>query len=176
MPDTISNDSGPQFISAAFAAFVEGGGLNTSEQLYTIGYTPYPIKPSGSERNWQTAFHSHWCCRATPYAMTGCFPVLLILGHNLQLPLDRIHPRMRDTPAMTPSLGDRAAEQQHCMKQRFDRKHWVKCTVLTVSYWVCIHRPNQSHKLYADRSLHSWDLPLSAWPTARVGMPDALHW
>ncbi|KAJ8251690.1 hypothetical protein GJAV_G00224060 [Gymnothorax javanicus] len=100
--------------------------------------------------------------RATAHTTTGSSPALLMLGRELQLPLDRLRPPTGDTPATTPSSGDRVAARQHYMKQRFDRKHKAKCPALTVSNWVRIRRPSRSHKL-----LSFWSEPRQI--TAQLG-------
>lgn len=85
-----------------------------------------------------------------------------MLGCELQLPLDRLRPTGRETPGTTPFPGDRVQQQQRNMKQRFDNKHRVKRSTLTVSDWVRIRRPSRSHKL-----LSFWSAPQQI--TAQLG-------
>lgn len=59
-----------------------------------------------------------------------------MLGNELQLPLDRLHALVRDTPAVVPSLIERVAEQQQVMMQWFNRKHRMKLPDLAVQDWV----------------------------------------
>lgn len=167
VPDTITTDNGPQFISADFASFVERRGI---KHIKTALY--HPQANGGVERFNQTlknGLRAHLAdglpftaalqntllhYRATPHSTTGCSPALLMLGREIQLPLDRLRPPQQQAPALRPPPGNRVAQQQHRMKQRYDRVRRVKRPALTVSNWVRIRRPNRSHKL-----LSFWSAP-----------------
>ena len=187
VPDTITTDNGPQFISADFAAFMEERGI---KHIRTAFY--HPQANGGVERFNQTlknGLRAHMAdglpfssalqstllhYRATPHTTTGSSPALLMLGRELQLPLDRLRPPVGDTPVPTPSPGDRVAEKQHSLKQRFDSKHRVKRPALAVLDWVRIRRPGRSHKL-----LSFWSAPQQI--TAQLGpatfrLTDGSRW
>ena len=175
VPDTITTDNGPQFISADFASFVEGSGI---KHVRTALY--HPQANGRVERFNQTlknGLRAHLAdglpfssalqstllhYRAAPHTTTGSSPALLMLGCELQLPLDRLRPPTRNSSAATLSLGNRVAEKQRRMKQRFDRGHRARAPALRVGDWVRIRRPNQSHKL-----LSFWFAPRQI--TAQLG-------
>jgi len=112
MPDAVTTNNGPQFISADFAAFVEERGIKHSRTtLY------HPQANGGVEafnqtlKNWLrahladgTPFSSalestllHY--RATRHTTTGPSPAVLMLGWELQLPLDHLRPPKGEAPA-----------------------------------------------------------------------------
>ncbi|XP_028299780.1 uncharacterized protein LOC114461693 [Gouania willdenowi] len=175
VPDAITTDNGPQFVSADFVAFTEGRGI---KHIKTAFY--HPQANGGVERFNQTlknGLRAHMAdglsfstslqstllhYRATPHTTTGNSPALLMLGRELQLPLDRLRPPVRVTSTATPSPGDRVDQQQRTMKRWFDRRHRVKPPTLTVSDWVRVRRPTRSHKL-----LSFWSAPTQI--TAQLG-------
>ncbi|KAG7453524.1 gypsy-16 si [Solea senegalensis] len=180
-------DNGPQFISADFSSFLAGKGI---KHIKTAFY--HPQANVGVERFNQTlknGLRAHLAgglpflsalqstllhYRATSHATTGSSPALLMLGREMQLPLDRLRPQRGNAPAAAPSLRGRVAEQQRCMKQRFDRKHRVKGLSLGVLDWVRIRRPSRSHKL-----LSFWSAPQQI--TAQLGpatfrLADGSRW
>ncbi|KAJ8332645.1 hypothetical protein SKAU_G00424340 [Synaphobranchus kaupii] len=71
--------------------------------------------------------------RATRHATTGVSPASLMLGRELQLPLDRLRP----TPAPAPAHPVQAAvaARQRWTKDRFDRARRVKPPAIAVSDW-----------------------------------------
>ncbi|KAI3354580.1 hypothetical protein L3Q82_019085 [Scortum barcoo] len=172
--DTITTDNGPQFVSADFTAFAEGRGIKHIRTALS-----HPQANGGVERFNQTlknGLRAHLAdglpfpsalqstllhYRATPHATTGSSPALLMLGHELQLPLDRLRPHTGDTPVTVGPSGDRVADQQRRMKQQFDRKHRVKSATLAASDWVRVRRPTRSHKL-----LSFWSAPQQMAGTA----------
>ncbi|KAI3364021.1 hypothetical protein L3Q82_010786 [Scortum barcoo] len=109
VPDTITTDNGPQFVSADFTAFAEGRRI---KHIRTALY--HPQANGGVERFNQTlknGLRAHLAdglpfpsalqstllhYRATPHATTGSSPALLMLGRELQLPLDRLRPHTGD--------------------------------------------------------------------------------
>lgn len=96
VPDTITTDNGPKFISADFASFAEKRGIT---HVRTALY--HPQANGGVERFNQTlknGLRAHLAdnlpfpaalqntllhYRATPHATTGCSPALLMLGREL---------------------------------------------------------------------------------------------
>ncbi|KAJ8332657.1 hypothetical protein SKAU_G00424460 [Synaphobranchus kaupii] len=71
--------------------------------------------------------------RATRHATTGVSPASLMLGRELQLPLDRLRP----TPAPAPAhlVQAAVAARQRWTKDRFDRARRVKPPAIAVSDW-----------------------------------------
>ncbi|XP_057713151.1 uncharacterized protein K02A2.6-like [Corythoichthys intestinalis] len=136
VPDAVTTDNGPQFISADFAAFTGEKGI---KHIRTALY--HPQANGGVERFNQTlknGLRAHLAeglpfstalqntvlhYRATPHATTGSSPAFLMLGRELQLPMDRLRPPKRDSPgppAAGTSVGDKVAENQRRMKHRYD--------------------------------------------------------
>ncbi|XP_019737023.1 uncharacterized protein K02A2.6-like [Hippocampus comes] len=141
VPDAVTTDNGPQFLSADFAAFTGERGI---KHIRTALY--HPQANGGVERFNQTlknGLRAHLTeglpfgkalqntllhYRATPHATTGSSPALLMLGRELQLPMDRLRPPREDPPgppAAGPSVGDMVAETQRRMKHRYDRAHRI---------------------------------------------------
>ncbi|KAJ8333463.1 hypothetical protein SKAU_G00414710 [Synaphobranchus kaupii] len=178
IPDTITTDNGPQFVSADFAAFVEDRGIN---HVRTAFY--HPEANGGVERLNQTLknglrahladglpFSAALRCtllhyRATPHSTTGSSPALLMMGRELQLPLDRL--RAPTAPAAAPYQSDRVTDRQRRMKQRFDKRRRVRPPPFAVLDWVRVRRPNRNHKL-----LSFWSTPLQV--TDQLG-PATFH-
>nr|XP_049601817.1 uncharacterized protein LOC125984055 [Syngnathus scovelli] len=112
--------------------------------------------------------------RATTHATTNTSPAFLMLGRELQLPLDRLRPHREDTLTAKPSPRDTVAGNQQCMKRCYDRVRRVRQPALEVSDWVRIRRPNRSHKL-----LSFWSSPQQT--TAQLGtatfrLADGSRW
>uniref|UniRef100_A0A672INC6 Gypsy retrotransposon integrase-like protein 1 n=1 Tax=Salarias fasciatus TaxID=181472 RepID=A0A672INC6_SALFA len=187
VPDAITTDNGPQFISTDFVAFMEGRGI---KHIRTALY--HPQANGGVERFNQTlknGLRAHMAdglpfsdslqstlmhYRATPHSTTGSSPALLMLGRELQLPLERLRRPGSNVPAVATSTRGRVAEQQRRMKQRFDKEHRARHPALAVSDWVRVRRPTRSHKL-----LSFWSTPLQV--AAQLGpatfrLADGSHW
>lgn len=175
VPDAITTDNGTQFVSADFASFTEergikhirtalchmqaNGGVERFNQTLKNGLRAHladNLPLTAALQN--TLLHY----RATPHTTTGSSPALLMLGHELQLPLDRLRPPREGTPATQPSPSDTVARRQHHMKQHFDRVRRVRRPTLVMSDWVRIRRPSRSHKL-----LSFWSAPQQI--TAQLG-------
>ncbi|XP_034095735.1 uncharacterized protein K02A2.6-like [Gymnodraco acuticeps] len=186
-PNAITTDNGPQFVSSEFATFVEGRGI---KHIRTAFY--HPQANGGVERFNQTLkngirahladglpfsaalLHTLLHYRATPHSTTGSSPALLMMGRELQLPLDRLRAPVAVTPTATPCQSARVAEAQRRMKQRFDKRRRVRAPPFTVGDWVRIHRPNRDHKL-----LSFWTAPMKV--TAQLGsatfrLADGSQW
>ncbi|KAJ8351786.1 hypothetical protein SKAU_G00232620 [Synaphobranchus kaupii] len=166
IPDTITTDNGPQFVSADFAGFVEDRGIN---HIRTAFY--HPEANGGVERLNQTLknglrahladglpFSAALRCtllhyRATPHSTTGSSPALLMMGRELQLPLDRL--RAPTAPVAAPYQSGRVMDRQRRMKQRFDKRRRFRPPPFAVLDWVRVHRPNRNHKL-----LSFWSTPM----------------
>ncbi|KAJ8346671.1 hypothetical protein SKAU_G00280720 [Synaphobranchus kaupii] len=91
--------------------------------------------------------------RATPHSTTGSSPALLMMGRELQLPLDRL--RAPTAPAAAPYQSGRVMDRQRRMKQRFDKRRRVRPPPFAVLDWVRVRRPNRNHKL-----LSFWSTPM----------------
>ena len=168
VPNAITTDNGPQFISAEFAAFVEDKGIR---HVRTAFY--HPEANGGVERLNQTlknGIRAHLAdglpflaallstllhYRATPHSTTGSSPALLMMGRELRLPLDRLRPPGVAAPAATPHQSNRIADRQRRMKQRFDKRRRVRPPPFTVLDWVRVRRPSRHHKL-----LSFWSMPM----------------
>ena len=83
--------------------------------------------------------------RATPHSTTGVSPASLMLGRELQLPLDRLHPGLVHTPGHPAQA--RVNIHQGQMKNRFDRRRRARPPAIAAQEWVRIRRPHRNHKL-----------------------------
>lgn len=157
-PKAITTDNGPQFISAEFTAFLEDRGI---KHIRTAFY--HPEANGGVERLNQTlknGIRAHMAdgfpfstalrrtllhYRASQHSTTGRSPAFLMLGRELQLPLDRL----RASVAAPPPAREHARvhNQQRQMKQRYDRTRRVKTPSITALDWVRVRRPHRAHKL-----------------------------
>ncbi|KAJ8339345.1 hypothetical protein SKAU_G00361310 [Synaphobranchus kaupii] len=138
LPLTITTDNGPQFISAEFSDFLRNKGIKHNRTAYF-----HPQANGGVERfnqslkngirahlfqgcTFQAALNQtllHY--RATQHATTQASPASLMLGREMDLPLDRLRSRDAVAPAAG-SVRDAAqaavAKHQGEMKRRFDKK------------------------------------------------------
>ena len=105
LPQTITTDHGPQFISTEFTSYLENRGIR---HIHTALY--HPQANGGVERFHQSlkngirAHQAQSCsfkqaihlsllqCCATQHSTTGVSPASLMLGRELNLPLDRLCP------------------------------------------------------------------------------------
>ena len=165
-PTAITTDNGPQFISAEFAAFMEERGV---KHIRTAFY--HPEANGGVERLNQTlknGIRAHLAdnftfpaallrtllhYRATQHSTTGSSPAFLMMGRELQLPLDRL----RATPIERPPAREhrRVRDRQRQMKQRFDTSRRVKTPRFAAQDWVRVRRPHRGHKLQS-----FWSTPM----------------
>ncbi|KAJ8375497.1 hypothetical protein SKAU_G00060770 [Synaphobranchus kaupii] len=157
-PTTITTDNGPQFISAEFAAFLGGRGV---KHIRTALY--HPEANGGVERMNQTlknGIRAHLVdgfqfdaallrtllhYRSTRHSTTGSSPALLMMGRELQLPLDRL--RAQADLAPPAQVRDRVIKCQRKMKQRYDRTRRAKTPHIAVRDWVRVRRAHRDHKL-----------------------------
>lgn len=145
-PDTITTDNGPQFIWADYASFMEGRGI---KHIGTSFY--HPQANGGIERFNQTLNNGLRAQMADgllfPMALqstllhyrdktTDSSPAFLMLGRQLQLPLDHLCPPTGNPPSAAPFLRSRVKEQQRRMKQRFDTGHQARLPALTVNVFT----------------------------------------
>lgn len=165
-PTTITTDNGPQFISAEFAAFLGERGI---KHIRTALY--HPEANGGVERLNQTlknGIRAHLAdgfqfdaallrtllhYRSTQHSTTGSSPALLMMGRELQLPLDRLRAQANLAPPA--QVRDRVIECQRKMKQRYDRKRRAKTSHIVVRDWVRVRRAHRDHKL-----LSFWSQPM----------------
>ena len=158
LPKRITTDNGPQMVSHELSSYLEGKGIR---HIRTAFYNP--AANGGVERlnqslkNGIRAHLPQGCTlttsllqtllhyRATRHATTGVSPASLMLGRELQLPLDRLRP----TAAWAPAHPVRAAVDtcQRRMKDRFDRARRAKPPAIAVLDWVRIRRPHRDNKL-----------------------------
>ncbi|KAJ8375478.1 hypothetical protein SKAU_G00060580 [Synaphobranchus kaupii] len=183
-PTTITTDNGPQFISAEFAAFLGGRGV---KHIRTALY--HPEANRGVERMNQTlknGIRAHLAdgfqfdtallrtllhYRSTRHSTTGSSPALLMMGRELQLPLDRL--RAQADLAPPAQVRDRVKCQRK-MKQRYDRTRRAKTPHIAVRDWVRVRRAHKDHKL-----LSFWSQPMRV--TEQLGpatfhLSDGLRW
>ncbi|KAL0161729.1 hypothetical protein M9458_045454, partial [Cirrhinus mrigala] len=158
LPQTITTDNGPQFVSADFSSYLRSKGI---QQIHTTLY--HPQANGGVERFHQSlknglrahlaqgcTFNQAICLtllhyRASQHSTTGVSPASLMLGRELNLPLDRLRPI---TPQRLPrGVKTRIARQQRRMKQRFDRLRRAKEPNIAVHDWVRARRPHRHNKL-----------------------------
>ena len=96
--------------------------------------------------------------RASQHATTGVSPAFLMLGREMQLPLDRLRVQGTATSAVGCSQAQVKASvmrRQHQMQQHFNHKHRVKQTALRVGDWVRAMRPQRNNKMAS-----YWSQPL----------------
>lgn len=190
MPRAITTDNGPQFTSADFSNFLCSKGIkHFRAALY------HPQANGGVERfnqslkngirahqaqgyTFQTALNltlMHY--RASQHTTTQASPALLMLGREMDLPLDRLRPQELSAAA---SGGTWAAAKaavtsnQRRMKANFDRRHKAKPSTITVLDWVRVQRPHRSNKMAS-----FWSKPLQVdrqLGPATFLLSDGSHW
>lgn len=158
LPKRITTDNGPQMVSHELASYLAGKGIR---HIRTAFYNP--AANGGVERfnqSLKNGIRAHLTqgytlttsllqtllhYRATRHATTGVSPASLMLGRELQLPLDRLRP----TPAPGPAHPVQAAvaARQRLTKDRVDRARRAKPPAIAVSDWVRIRRPHRDNKL-----------------------------
>lgn len=88
--------------------------------------------------------------RASQHATTGASPALLMLGREMELPLDRLKAQGMAVPTAGSSQAQTKAavnRHQQRMRQYFDWKHRVKATAITAGDWVRARRPHRGNKM-----------------------------
>lgn len=194
MPRAITTDNGPQFTSAEFSTFLCNKGIkHIRAALY------HPQANGGVERfnqslkngirahlvqgyTFQTALNltlMHY--RASQHTTTQASPALLMLGREMELPLDRLRAQDLSAAANRTCVAAKAAvtSNQRRMKDNFDNRHKVKESRITVMDWVRVRRPHRSSKmasfwstpLRVDRQLQSATFLLSdgsRWHASRL--------
>lgn len=158
LPRRITTDNGPQMISHELSSYLAGKGIR---HIRTAFYNP--AANGGVERLNQTlkngirAHLTQGCTlttsllqtllhyRATRHATTGVSPASLMLGRELQLPLDRLRPTLAQVPVHPVQAAVTTRQRQ--MKDRFDRTRRVRPPAIAVSDWVRIRRPHRGDKL-----------------------------
>lgn len=158
LPQKITTDNGPQMVSAELTSYLKEKGIH---HIRTAFY--HPSANGGVERlnqslkNGIRAHLAQGCTfsvsllqtllhyRATPHATTGVSPASLMLGRELQLPLDRLRPALAQTPAHP--LQAKVDAHQSRMKKWFDGKRRARSPNIAVHDWVRIRRPHRDNKL-----------------------------
>ncbi len=163
MPCAITTDNGPQLISAEFSTFLSNKGIkHIRAALY------HPQANGGVERfnqslkngirvhlvqgySFQMALNQtllHY--RASQHSTTQASPALLMLGREMELPLDRLRAQGLSATVVT---GPQAAVKvvvttsQGRMKDNFYKRHKVRHTNIKVLDWVRVRRPHRSSKM-----------------------------
>ncbi|KAG1938978.1 retrotransposable element [Pimephales promelas] len=163
MPRAITTDNGPQFISADFSQFLSDRGI---KHIRTAYYNPQANggveRFNQSLKNGVRAHLAQGCTfrtalnqtlmhyRASQHTTTGASPALLMLGREMELPLDRLKAHGMAAPTAGSSQAQTKAavnRHQQRMRQYFDRKHRVKATAITAGDWVRARRPHRSNKM-----------------------------
>ncbi|KAJ8347520.1 hypothetical protein SKAU_G00261090 [Synaphobranchus kaupii] len=171
MPRAITTDNWPQFVSADFSRFLGERGI---KYIRTAYYNPQANggveRLNQSLKNGIPAHMAQGCAfqtalnqtlmyyRASQHITTGASPALLMLGREMQLPLDRLRAQGMTTPAVgSPQAQVKASvtRHQHQMQQYFDRRHRVKGAALRVGDWVRARRPHRGKKMAS-----YWSQPL----------------
>ncbi|MGH0159456.1 UNVERIFIED_CONTAM: hypothetical protein FKN15_037301 [Acipenser sinensis] len=158
LPDIITTDNGPQFISTDFTTYLaekaikhirtavyhpqSNGGVERLNQTLKNGIRAYLTEGWQFEAALlQTLLH----CRASKHTTTGVSPALLMLGRELQLPLDRLS-FAKSNPAPSVTRLHVEAQQQR-MKLRFDQSRRAKPPTLQELDWVRVWLPRRHSKL-----------------------------
>lgn len=157
MPRAITTDNGPQFVFADFSRFLSDRGI---KHIRTAYYNPQANR--GVERfnqslkngirahltqgcAFQTALNQtlmHY--RASQHTTTGTSPASLMLGREMELPLDRLKVQGMVAPAednTQDKLKASVNRHQQNMQRYFDRKHRVKSTDIRTGDWVSSQAP-----------------------------------
>lgn len=158
LPQTITTDNGPQFISAEFTSYLKDRGIR---HIRTALY--HPQANGGVERFHQSlknglrAHQAQGCSfkqaicltllhyRATQHSTTEVSPASLMLGRELHLPLDRLRPTAGQNTL--PPVEASVTRRQKQMKQWFDKKKRVKIPDIAVADWVRARRPHRGNKM-----------------------------
>ena len=154
MPCAITTDNGPQ------------GGMCCIQHIRTAYYNPQAnggvLRFNQSLKNGIRAHMAQGCAfqtalnqtlmhyRASQHSTTGASPALLMLGREMQLPLDRLRAQSTTTPTKgSPQAQAKASvtRHQHQMQQYFNQKHRVKGAALWVGDWVRARRPHRGNKM-----------------------------
>lgn len=163
MPRAITTDNGPQFTSADFSQFLRDRGI---KHIRTAFYNPQAN--GGVERfnqslkngirahlaqgcAFQTALNQtlmHY--RASQHTTTGASPAFLMLGREMELPLDRL--KAQGVAASARGHDKEQVEKsvhrhQQKMQQYFNKKHRAKDTNITTGDWVRARRPHRNNKM-----------------------------
>ncbi|XP_062373903.1 uncharacterized protein K02A2.6-like [Sardina pilchardus] len=158
LPKKITTDNGPQMVSHELCTYLKEKGI---QHIRTAYYNP--SANGGVERLNQSlkngirahlaqgcTFHAsllqtllHY--RATPHATTGASPASLMLGRELQLPLDRLRPVLAQAPVHP--IQARVNARQSQMKNWFDRRRRARPPAIAARDWVRIRRPHRDNKL-----------------------------
>lgn len=180
LPLTLTTDNGPQLISAEFSSYLSNKGI---KHIRTAYYNPQAN--GGVERfnqtlkngirahlvqgcTFQTALNQtlmHY--RASKHATTQTSPASLMLGREMELPLDRLRTQRVAEPATRCTQEQQAVTRhQRAMKQCFDKAHRVKKSIIQVSDWVRARRPQRCNKMASFwsapcRSVDNWGPPHS---------------
>eukprot|EP00063_Salmo_salar_P013349 XP_013988184.1 PREDICTED: uncharacterized protein LOC106565488 [Salmo salar] len=86
--------------------------------------------------------------RASKHTTTQVSPASFMLGREMELPLDRLRTQRVAEPATRCTQEQQAVTRhQRAMKQRFDKAHRVKKSIIQVSDWVRARRPQRCNKM-----------------------------
>ena len=155
LPERITTDNGPQMVSHELSSYLEGKGIcHIPTAFYNPAANGGVERLNQSLKNGIRAHLAQGCTlttsllqtllhyRATRHATTGVSPASLMLGRELQLPLDRFRP----TAAWAPAHPVRAAvdTRQRRMKDRFDRARRAKPPAIAVN---CILNTKKNTKI-----------------------------
>ncbi|XP_036384580.1 uncharacterized protein K02A2.6-like [Megalops cyprinoides] len=158
LPKKITTDNGPQMVSCELTSYLKEKGIH---HIRTAFYNPSANggveRLNQSLKNGIRAHLAQGCTfsasllqtllhyRATPHATTGVSPASLMLGRELQLPLDRLRPALAQTPAHP--IQEKVDARQYQMKTRFDGRQRARSPTIAVHDWVRIRRPLRENKL-----------------------------
>ncbi|KAL0150690.1 hypothetical protein M9458_053994, partial [Cirrhinus mrigala] len=130
LPQTITTDNGPQFVSADISSYLRSKGI---QQIHTTLYHPKPMVVW----NVSTSHTWHKGALSIKPSTLHCYTIgphsIAQLG-ELNLSLDRLRPI---TPQRLPwGVKTRITRQQRRMKQRFDRLRRAKEPNIAVHDWA----------------------------------------
>lgn len=150
LPKAITTDNGPQMVSNELSSYLEGEGTRHIRTAYyqPQGNTRCSKMALGHTSHKGACICSKHCCTAMQQSTTAVSPASLMLGRELQLPLERLRPFC--PPLAQPPVHNAWATvvaHQQWMKNHFDKTRWVRPPVIAASDWVRIRWPNLINKL-----------------------------
>ena len=159
LPESVTTDNGPQFVSDQFEAFLAGYDIRHN---LTSRYNPQAnggverlnrvlkesLKASLAEgKKFDEAIQIFLrTYRSTPHAITGVTPAELMINRNLRLGLNVLQPRKPSTDNMKAKASEIAARQEKA-KAYTDQRRRARQPQFRVGDWVRVARPMRKHKL-----------------------------
>ena len=158
LPKKITSDNGLQMVPHKLCSYLKEKGIH---HIRTTFYNPSANGGvellNQSLKNGIRAHLAQGCkfntsllqtllhYRATPHATTGVSPAFLLLGRELQLPLDRVRPGLIHTPVHPAQARVNIGQGQK--KNQLDRRQRARPPSIAAQDWVRIRQPHRNNKL-----------------------------